>query len=135
MLKRKTTVEYHSQDFDFISHVLYSIVNCYLKCLSPFAEIWCLKKNALGFIWIHFRTIFNVLFFHCFKACLCTYFELLEIMMCATEQELNIVGVNGCTCCNFWHWSYFMIIIDTDVKENWNKYWSMINNEQNIVFS
>ena len=31
ILKRKTTVEYHSQVFDFIFHMPYCIINCYLK--------------------------------------------------------------------------------------------------------
>ena len=31
MLKRKTTVEYHSKIIDFLFHVPYCIVNCYLK--------------------------------------------------------------------------------------------------------
>ena len=52
MLKRKTTVKYYSHVFDFIFHMPYCIVNCYLKRLSPFIEIWCCKKNALSFIWI-----------------------------------------------------------------------------------
>ena len=50
MLKRKTTVKYHSQVFDYIFNVPYRAVNCYLKRLGPFVEIWCCKKNALSFI-------------------------------------------------------------------------------------
>ena len=50
----------------YIFHMPYRIVNCYLKRISPFFEIWSCKKNALSFIWIHFQTIFTVPFFHCF---------------------------------------------------------------------
>ena len=53
MLKRKTTVKYHSHVFDCIFHMPCCIINWYLKCLSPFIEFWCCKKNALSFVWIH----------------------------------------------------------------------------------
>ena len=113
MLKRKTTVEYHSKVFDFIFLMLYRTVNCYLKCLGPFIEIWCCKMNALSLIRIHFETIFTVQFFHCFYACLCIYFQLL-VIRCATEQELNIICIKGCTSGNFY--SNKLILLKSLIK-------------------
>ena len=78
-------------------------------------EISYCKKNAFSFIWINFQTIFIIPFFAlCYGLSLRIFLAARD--RCATEQELNIVCVNGCTSGNSWWRVNFRNVID---KKKW----------------